>query len=283
MPEPLEFYKMTGAGNDFIVGDNRAGSWSVLNLPALARGLCRPALSVGGDGLVLVESSKRARFRVRVFNRDGSEAGLCGNGTRCAVRFALLKVIAGRQTTVETPAGVLEAEVCPDEEVRLKMTLRSEAPRRLTLTVSGKAVEGYLVTAGVPHFIVFVKDIQSVPLASLGPLLRNHPDLAPDGANVDFLELREGGEPHSIRTYERGVEGETLACGTGVSAAGWLLYQTFAKPALQRFQVRSRKVLEVHCGEAAFPGELSVRLKGEARTVYRGQLTVETIEEALTC
>lgn len=283
MVEPLDFYKMTGAGNDFLVGDNRTGSWSVLNLPALARGLCRRGLSVGGDGLVLVESSKRARFRVRVFNSDGSEAGLCGNGTRCAVRFALLKVISGRQTTVETASGVAEAEICPDDEVCLKMTLRSGAPRPLTLVAAGKSVEGYLVTVGVPHFIVFVKEADTVPVATLGPLLRHHADLGPGGANVDFLELRGEGSPHMIRTFERGVEGETLACGTGVSAAGWLLHHTFAKPALQRFQVRSRKILEVQCGESVFPGELSVRLKGEARIVFRGQLTAEAIEEALTC
>lgn len=282
MPEPLEFYKMTGAGNDFIVGDNRGGAWSVLDLPALARGLCRRGLSVGADGLVLVEGSMRGRFRVRVFNSDGSEAALCGNGTRCAVRYAFLKVISGRQTTVETPAGVLDAEVCPDAEIRVRMPLRGGEPKALILDVGGKAVQGYLVHAGVPHLVVFVNDAARTPVASLGAALRSHPGLGPEGANVDFMQLSGEGGPHLLRTFERGVEGETLACGTGVTAAAWLLCHTFSKPPLQRFLVRSGRVLEVEVVAGA-AGEASARLKGEAAFVYRGFLTEEALGEALRC
>lgn len=282
MPEPLEFYKMTGAGNDFIVGDNRGGAWSVLDLPAMARGLCRRGLSVGADGLVLVEGSMRGRFRVRIFNRDGSEAALCGNGTRCAVRFSFLKVISGRQTTVETPAGVLDAEVCNDSEVRLRIPMRAGEPRALTLAVGGKPVQGYLVEAGVPHLVVFVNDAAKAPVATLGPALRSHADLGPRGANVDFLQLAGGSVPHLIRTFERGVEGETLACGTGVTAAAWLLHRVFGRPPLQRFEVRSGRVLEVEVSPGA-AGDAAVRLKGEAAVVYRGFLTEEALGEALRC
>jgi diaminopimelate epimerase len=277
--EALEFYKMSGAGNDFIVADNRGGTWSVLDLPALARGLCRRGLSVGADGLVLVEGSNRARIRVRVFNSNGSEAELCGNGTRCAARFAFIRVIAGKHMTVETAAGVIEAEVLPDTEVRLRMPVRPSEPSPIELQVEGRAVRGYLVHAGVPHLVVFVSSAEGAPVASLGPLLRAHPDLGPSGTNVDFLELRGEG-PHAIRTFERGVEAETLACGTGVTAAAWLLCRTFSRPPLQRFIVRSGRVLEVEVasGTGADP---TVRLKGEARVIFRGTLTEESLQEAL--
>jgi len=281
VPEPLEFYKMTGAGNDFIVGDNRAGAWSVLDLPALSRGLCRRGLSVGADGLVLVESSNRARLRVRIFNSDGSEASLCGNGTRCAARFAFLRVIAGKQMTVETSAGVLEAEVLPDGDVRLRMPVRAAEPQPATLTVAGRAVRCHLVQVGVPHVIVFVTDAAQAPVASLGPLLRSHPDLGPEGANVDFLELRGAQGPHPLRTFERGIEAETLACGTGVTAAAWLLHRTFSRPPLQRFLVRSGRQLEVEISPGSPGADPSVRLRGEARVVYRGTLTEESLQEAL--
>jgi len=280
VPEPLEFYKMTGAGNDFIVGDNRAGTWSVLDLPALARGLCRRGLSVGADGLVLVESSNRARLRVRIFNSDGTEASLCGNGTRCAARFAFLRVIAGKQMTVETAAGVLEAEVLPEGEVRLRMPVRATDPQPVTLTVGAGTVRGYLVQAGVPHLIVFANDAANAPVPTLGPLLRSHADLGPEGANVDFLELRGPAGPHLLRTFERGVEAETLACGTGVTAAAWLLHRTFTRPPLQQFQVRSGAVLEVEITPGS-GGDPTVRLRGEARVVYRGTLTEESFQEAL--
>lgn len=280
MPEPLEFYKMTGAGNDFIVGDNRTGAWSVLDLPALARGLCQRGVSVGADGLVLVESSMRARLRARIFNSDGSEATLCGNGTRCAARFAFLRVIAGRQMTVETLAGVLEAEVLPGDEVRLRIPLHAAEPLPVALEVGTRTVHGYLVHIGVPHLIVFVHDASAAPVATLGPLLRGHALLGPEGANIDFLELRGPEGPHPLRTYERGVEAETLACGTGVTAAAWLLVHSFSRPPLQTFLVRSGRQLEVEVTPGT-GGDFSARLRGEARVVFRGTLTEEALQEAL--
>ncbi len=281
MADALEFYKMTGAGNDFIVADNRGGAWSVLDLPVLARGLCRRGLSIGADGLILVENSMRARFKVRIYNSDGSETAMCGNGARCAARFAFLKVIAGKQMTMEAPVGVLEAEICPDGDVRVRMPVRAEPPERLDLSVQGHLVTTYRAETGVPHLILFVNDVERAPLATLGPALRWHPRLAPDGANVDFLQLKDPGGPHSIRSYERGVEGETLACGTGVTAAAWVLRKLFGRPGLQRFATRSGRILEVDVSETS-EADLAVRLKGEARVVYRGFLMDESLKEALT-
>ena len=215
----LEFFKMSGAGNDFIVADNRTGIWGSYDLPALARGLCRRNLSVGADGLILVENSKRARFRIRIYNPDGGEAAMCGNGGRCAARFAFLRVIAGRQVTLETAAGVLGAEVLTDGRVRLEIPVRLAAPESVRLELDGRAVSGYLVDTGVPHLVVFVKDIERAPVEALGRRLRSHPGLGGDGANVNFVGPPRADGVVPMRTYERGVEGETLACGTGIVAS----------------------------------------------------------------
>ena len=277
----LEFFKMSGAGNDFIVADNRAGAWGAFDLPALARGLCRRRVSVGGDGLILVENSKKARFRMRIFNPDGGETPMCGNGGRCAARFAFLKVIAGRQMTIEATAGVLSAEVLLDGRVRLEMPMKLSTPEPVSLNLDGRAVGGYMVDSGVPHLVVFVRDIDKTPVETLGRRLRSHPDLGAAGANVDFVgpATAEGVIP--VRTFERGVEAETLACGTGAAAVGWILHQVGDRPDAVRLGVRSGRVLEVevHTDRGSAP----VAITGEAALVYQGSLSQEAIEEALRC
>jgi diaminopimelate epimerase len=280
MTEQLEFYKMTGAGNDFIVADNRGGAWSVHDLNALARGLCRRGTSIGADGLVLIENSMRGRFKVRIFNSDGSQARMCGNGTRCASRFAFLKVIAGRRMVIETSAGMLDAEICDGTDVSLRMPVRAEIPRALSLRLQGHPISACFADAGVPHLVVFVNDAERAPVATLGPALRWHPEAGEGGANVNFVQLNGERGPHLIRTFERGVEAETLSCGTGVTATAWILYKLFHKPALQSFKVRSGRVLEVEIEETGL-GDIGVRLKGEARVVYRAFLSDESLAEAL--
>ncbi len=271
---------MTGAGNDFIVADNRGGAWSVYDLPALSAGLCKRGMNIGADGLILIENSMRARFKLRVFNSDGSQASMCGNGTRCAARFAFLKVIAGKRMTIETSVGILDAEICGGTDVSLRMPVRAEAPRAMMLRLQGRQISASYAHAGVPHLVLFVNDAEKAPVATLGQSLRWHPDLGEGGANVDFVQLKGPQGPHLIRTFERGVEGETLACGTGVTAAAWVLYKLFGKPSLQRFTVRSGRDLEVEIDEAGGT-DLSVRLKGEARVVFRGFLSDESLTEAL--
>lgn len=278
---PLEFFKMSGAGNDFIVGDNRAGHWGSFDLPALARGLCRRHLSVGADGLILVENSKRARFRMRIFNPDGGEAAMCGNGGRCAARFAFMKVIAGRQMTLETQAGVLGADVLLDGRVRLEVPVRLSVPEAVRLDLDGRPVGGYLVDTGVPHLVVFVKDIEKTPVEILGRTLRYHPDLGASGANVDFVGPAGAGGVIPMRTYERGVEGETLACGTGAAAVGWLLHHVGERPQAVRLGVRSGGVLEVEVHSDR--GSAPIAITGEATLIYEGKLSEEAIEEALRC
>jgi diaminopimelate epimerase len=278
----FEFFKMSGAGNDFIVADNRLGTWSASELAALARGLCRRRLSVGADGLILIENSKRARLKMRIYNPDGGEAAMCGNGGRCAARFAFIKVIAGRQMTIETQAGALAAEVLQDGRVQIEMPMRISEPAPVTLDLDGRGVSGYRVDAGVPHLVVFVRDIEKTPVETLGRRLRSHPQMGPDGTNVDFVAPASKDGTVAIRTYERGVEAETLACGTGAAAVAWVLNHVGEQPTEIRLHVRSGKILEVAVrrAERSIP---TILVAGEAAVIYQGRLSDEALEEVLQC
>jgi len=273
----LEFLKFSGAGNDFIVGDNRDGAWSLQPPGELAQRICRRGVSVGADGLILIENSKRARFKMAHYNPDGSESGLCGNGARCAARFAFMCVIAGREMTMETGIGVLNARVLPDARVRVELPTMPRPVRRMTLALSGREITGYRIDTGVPHFVLFVRDIERAPLAVLGPKVRMHPDLGPEGANVDFVESRPGGGIYRMRTYERGVEAETLACGTGAMAVARVLGYLDARLRTVSLMARSGRMLWVEMDGDGDDARFA--LTGDATVVYRGKLARESLEE----
>ena len=268
-----EFFKLSGAGNDFIVADNRNQNWENYDLQKLCVGACKRGTGVGADGMIFIENSKKARIKARIFNSDGSEADFCGNGIRCAARYAFLKVIAGKKMTIETKSGVVDAEVLQDGSVLLNFQMLFQNPILKEIDVFGKKVKGYYVVAGVPHFIVFVNDIEKAPVSSLGATLRSHTSLPEGGANITFLQL--GAENiHSYRTYERGVEGETLACGSAAVAMGFLLKDVFKKQSPFSFKTRSQKILEVHFKQSR-PPFWDCLLKGEADFIYKAQFSEE--------
>jgi diaminopimelate epimerase len=273
--DPLPFSKMAGGGNDFVVIDNRQGR--VTDAAELTRRICVPHLSVGADGLILIETSPRATFKMRYLNADGSEADFCANGTRCAARFAFLNVIAPKRMTIETPAGITGAEVGDGGQV----TLTLQPPRAFVaerpLRVGVQTIRGSSIMVGVPHYVLFLRDdLWSHDIAPLGAAIRKHRDLMPAGANVNFVVVRD---PHNIevRTYERGVEGETLACGSGVVASS-VVSALFGKTA-SPVSVLTRSGITL---EVAFTLERSepanVRLTGDARLIYKSALTPETTE-----
>jgi diaminopimelate epimerase len=271
--EPLEFFKMSGAGNDFVVFDNR--SRSITEPEALTRAICTRRLSVGADGLILIEPSARATFRMRYFNSDGSSA-FCANGTRCAARFAFINVIAQRKMTIETDGGIVGAEI--HEQL---VTLSLPSPRGFQpekpLDTDLAHVEGSFIITGVPHYVAFIRgDLWSQEIEPLGRAIRFHPELAPEGANVNFVVVETPGSI-AVRTYERGVEGETLACGSGIvsSVAVAALFGRVGSPVsvLTRSGIRLTVAFEVKGGEIA-----EVKLTGDARLVFRAQLTPETVE-----
>ena len=215
MPK-LQFTKMNGAGNDFVMLDNRAGDLQ-LDRAQIAQ-LCDRHRGIGADGVLIVEpATNGADFRMRYYNADGGEAEMCGNGARCFARYA--QRVAGQRDKVsfETPAGVIGAAL-EGEAVTLRMSDPQDFDRDVEVFVLGAHVRGSYMDSGVPHMVVPVPAIDDVDVRQLGSALRHHERFAPRGANVNFLEERGPGAI-AIRTYERGVEDETLACGTGVVAS----------------------------------------------------------------
>ena len=219
----LRFTKMNGAGNDFILLDNRAGDVH-LDRNDIAR-LCDRHRGIGADGVLLLErSSNEADFRMRYFNADGSEAEMCGNGARCFARFATKVAGAGDKIAFETPAGVISAEVVGDV-VKLQMTEPTDLRLNINLRTTDAEKTVHFINSGVPHVVIPVLKVDDVDVRREGSAIRYHKTFSPKGANVNFIE-RRGGDTIAIRTYERGVEDETLACGTGVVASALLFAAT---------------------------------------------------------
>jgi diaminopimelate epimerase len=266
---------MAGGGNDFVIVDNRVPRIS--DASDLARRICTRALSVGADGLILVESSARATFRIRYYNADGSLGAFCGNGTRCAARFALLTVIAGRKMTIETDAGIVNAEILEGGQVSISVPPPHSFRRQRPIALPDRTVHGSSILVGVPHYVVFLRgELWQQDIVPLGRAIREHSELQPDGANVNFVVVRDG-HAIEVRTYERGVEAETLSCGSGVvaSAVTGALFHKVESPVsvLTRSGVSYEVTFSVRDGH---PDE--VRLRGDARLIYRATITPETLD-----
>jgi diaminopimelate epimerase len=216
-PPLIEFYKMSGSGNDFIIIDNRNLSLNVGNLPAFARNICARKISVGADGLFLIEPSQIADFKWQFFNSDGSMAEMCGNGSRCVARYAYLKGIAPRKMSFETLAGIISAEVNNDV-VKVKLTDPSPVQSIGKLSFDDCQFALDAVDTGVPHAVTFVDNPETCNVFEWGRKIRRHEYFQPKGTNANFATVIDRHKMR-VRTYERGVEDETLACGTGAVAS----------------------------------------------------------------
>ena len=271
--KPISFTKMNGCGNDFIIIDNRSGMVSA-DLLHFARRVCRRKISVGADGLILIETDGELDFRWQFFNADGSRAEMCGNGARCAARFAYLNGIAGSKMIFGTDAGAIAAEVIGDN-ARIKMTdpfdLVCDAVFKLR---DGEQTVNHLNT-GVPHAVIETSDLENVPVVDRGREIRHHPHFAPAGTNVNFVAVRKAGAIR-VRTYERGVEDETLACGTGCVASALVTAVRHGWASPIAVTTRSGGVLTIYF-ERAGQAFRSVYLEGDARIVYTAELQAEAL------
>jgi len=267
----LSFTKMNGAGNDFVMLDNRDGSLS-LDGAGIAT-LCDRHRGVGADGVLVVEKAVNgADFRMRYYNADGGEAEMCGNGARCFARFA--RKVSGHEAdriSFETPAGVIGAEYHGDL-VQLAMSEPHSHRAPGPLEVNGRPLEVHFLNTGVPHAVVFVDDLEAADIRKDGAALRYHPAFAPKGTNANFVQVL-GPSSITIRTYERGVEDETLACGTGVCAAAILHHLRSGDAAPVSVKVRGGDTLQV-----GFVREgdsfRDVTLKGPADFVFDGKISL---------
>lgn len=268
----LEFTKMTGAGNDFIVADNRAGS--IRLSPAQVARLCHRQFGIGADGLMLLVpcTSGKADWAWQFWNSDGSDAEMCGNGARCFARYAQRATRWEKPTlTIETAAGVVGAAF-EGERVTVNLTPPHGLRLRESVPTSAGVVEVSSVNTGVPHAVVFVPDADAAMVQERGRELRFHPHFGPRGTNVNFVQIQGPGQIR-VRTYERGVEGETLACGTGVSASAIIAARVHGFPAPVRVRVQGGDELRVSFTEQN--GQVGdVRLNGPATFVFEGRIGV---------
>ncbi len=267
---PVPFVKMNGAGNDFIIIDHREPFLPAEVMRDFVRRVCRRRFSVGADGLFLIEKSHKTDFKWQFFNSDGSVAEMCGNGARCVARYAYMHGIAAATMRFETDAGIIEAKVV-DRDVSLKMPPPHSYQPAVSITIGDTPLEVHSLNTGVPHAVVFHESVDKVDIAKLGPPIRFHDRFQPAGTNVNFVEVTERGL--KIRTYERGVEAETMACGTGAVACGVIatLLDKTASPV--QIETTGKDLLTVRFDLAEDHSINNVVLKGSAHVIYKGELT----------
>jgi len=266
----LRFTKMNGAGNDFVLIDNRAGEVH-LNRSQIAH-LCDRHRGIGADGILLLEKpSNRADFRMRYFNADGGEAEMCGNGARCFARFANKVAGAAGKISFETPAGVISADLVGDL-VTLQMTEPTDLRLNIPLRVANKDKAVHFINTGVPHVVIPVPQVDDVDVEREGAPIRQHEMFSPKGANVNFIEKR-GANKIAVRTYERGVEDETLACGTGVVASALIFAAVEDANGPIGVFVRGGNELQVGFGKTGTEFK-NVTLTGPAEFVFEGTIEV---------
>jgi len=266
----LRFTKMNGAGNDFVMIDNRAGK--VRLQPEQIVRICDRHRGVGADGILLLEKgSNGADFRMRYYNRDGGEAEMCGNGARCFARFANKIADAPKKISFQTPAGLIRGELHGDL-VTLHMSEPKDLQLNVELELEGEDARVHYINSGVPHVVVPDARVDMVHVYGRGGAIRCHELFSPAGANVNFIEKRSPRQI-SIRTYERGVEDETLACGTGVVASALIFAATEKVDGPISVIVRSGSELSVDFKRAG--GQFrNVTLTGPAEFAFEGTIDI---------
>ena len=266
----LRFTKMNGAGNDFVMIDNRAGD--VRLQPEQIVRICDRHRGVGADGILLLEKgSNGADFRMRYYNRDGGEVEMCGNGARCFARFAKKVAGAPERISFQTPAGLIGARLHGDL-VTLNMSDPTDLRLNLLLQIDGEDAVVHYINSGVPHVVVPVARLDVVHVFTQGAAIRRHKKFSPQGANVNFIEKR-GAQKILVRTYERGVEDETLACGTGVVASALIFAVTEKVDGPVSVTVRSGSELSVDFKRAGNQFR-NVTLTGPAEFAFEGTIEV---------
>ncbi len=270
----IPFYKMSGSGNDFVVIDNRRGVFPA-NVAAWAEKLCHRQEGIGADGLLLLQKSKKADFQMVYYNADGSRANMCGNGARCMAWFAEHVGAAKAPFQFVTDAGLVGAEVC-ESRVRVQLSEPHDYHPNFAVRALGETYHVFSINTGVPHAVILVRHVEDVDVTNVGRALRYHKAFGPKGTNVNFVQ-RVNSKFLKVRTYERGVEGETLACGTGIAASAIVMGLRGLIQTPVKCQVRAGDVLEVHFLARAYDAKQpasEVTLEGPVRVTFKGEVIV---------
>ena len=272
----IPFTKMSGAGNDFVVVDNRENL--VTDHSGFARLVCDRRWGIGADGILLVEPDKSEAYGMAYYNADGSYGGMCGNGGRCIALYAVLEKIAPERHTFRALDHVYSA-VVDGQIVRLGMKDPKGLRKGFSITIPGHRMTGHFIDTGSPHVVVFIEELDAgkLPLGEIdvdriGPKIRYHELFQPDGTNVNFVHVAKDNLCY-IRTYERGVEAETLACGTGSIASAVIASEVKGLKPPIRILPKSEHELWVDFKGAA--GRITgVELRGPAVVTFRGTIEV---------
>lgn len=275
----ISFTKMTASGNDFIVVERRAQETESREvLKRLAKNACDRKYGIGADGLLVLEPSEKADIRMRIFNPDGSEAQMCGNGARCCAKYFSFRLaaVSSQPIEIETKAGVLRAYV-DEDTVKLKMSEPHGIRLNFKLTSGGESggseLEANYINTGVPHTVIFVDDLDKADVLALGRKIRFHQEFAPDGSNVDFTKVLNN-DTIAVRTYERGVEAETEACGTGAAASAIISRVAgLINSNAVNVKTRSAEILKV-CFDGKLDKISNVWLEGSAKIIHKGEYYV---------
>lgn len=260
---------MSGGGNDFVIIDNRVPVLDGETKRDFASRVCTPRSSVGADGVIFIENSNAADFKWDFYNNDGSSAEMCGNGGRCAARYAYENKIASGNLSFETAAGIITAEV-NGSTVKVKLTPPTEFSQNVDVDLNGVSYKVDSLNTGVPHAIVYSDDLEAVDVQTVGRAIRLHPKFAPAGTNVDWVR-KKNGNSISIRTYERGVEAETLACGTGAVASALLAAcRKQVEPPVE-VETRGGDILTIYF-QPSDQLAADVYLEGPAKIAFEGTL-----------
>ena len=280
--QKINFLKLQASGNDFILIDNRKYKLNGLKLKKLAKKYCQRKLSIGADGLLVIEHSKRAEFKMRIFNSDGSEPNMCGNGARCVGLWSSIVRPKSKKVKFDTEAGIIEAVAATklkkidSKEIKIKTTNPYELKLDISITVLGRKLKVSYINTGVPHVVLFVEGLENIDIDKIGRQIRFHEKFQPQGANVNFVETVDNNFI-KLRTYERGVEAETLACGTGTIASAiiyWLKTNDFNKGTVKVCaKTKSNETLGVYFSQDKKKIK-DVWLEGRAYLVCEGRLYV---------
>lgn len=276
----ISFFKMNGAGNDFIVIDNREGALQSFDMNNFVRLVCRRRKSIGADGLMTLENSNKVDFRMRYFNSDGSEGEMCGNGARCIAKFAYLLGVARETMKFETMSGIHEALIV-GEDVRVVFPDLNANTFKLNqkYDFGFGEIEYHFAVVGVPHAVIYRDDVEFMNddlIKDLGRKIRYSLDVFPKGTNVNFVKVSDKNKI-VVRTYERGVEDETLACGTGSIASSVIssLLKNVSPPV--RVKVKGG-MLEVGFSLSNDVVK-NIYLQGDARVVAQGYILEDALKE----
>ena len=270
MKPKIFFTKLVGTGNDFILIDNRQKR--IRSHKVVAQRLTHRQNGIGADGVLFLERarSRKANLRMRIFNPDGSEAEMCGNGIRCLVYYAYHHGLVPKRMQIETIAGVLAAEITEKGQIRVQLSSPKDWKLDLSFQRDGVMLQGGFVNTGVPHAVFLVDDLEKVDVGELGRWIRYHSAFAPRGTNVNFVQCK-GTHQIAVRTYERGVEAETLACGTGVTASALIAAQRKKISPPVQVLTKGGETLTVDFKQESDTTQ-QVWLEGSVRMIFKGEI-----------